>query len=74
MEGTSSISQTELLLTRPSPAALYSALQEVGLVLTDNWHQPINFQPYGHNTQVVSYLLDAYGVGGGYFAVVAHYV
>ena len=56
VEGTSSVNQTELLLTRPSPYAVYSALQGVGLVLTDNRHQPINFQPYGHNTQVVTCL------------------
>ena len=53
VEGTSSVNQTELFLTRPSPHAVHSALREAGLVLTDNQHRPIHFQPYGRNTQVL---------------------
>ncbi|KAK7100961.1 uncharacterized protein [Littorina saxatilis] len=52
VDGTSSVNQTELLLLRPSPFTVYSALLEAGLTLTNMEHQPIRYQPYGHNTQV----------------------
>ncbi|KAL8586127.1 hypothetical protein ACOMHN_065090 [Nucella lapillus] len=51
-EGRMTVNQTELLVKRPSPYTVYSALREAGLTLTDSQLQPMKYQPYGQDTRV----------------------